>query len=42
MSDPWQERWAACVLAQWIKPDDQGAHIDAIKKLAAECQDAEV
>jgi len=29
-------RWAASVLAKWIKPDDAGEHIEAIRKLAAE------
>jgi uncharacterized protein YjbI with pentapeptide repeats len=27
-------RWAASVLAKWIKPEDSGVHIEAIKQLA--------
>ena len=26
-------RWAAAVLSKWIKPDEQGIHIDAIRRL---------
>jgi len=33
-------RWAASVLAKWIKPDNTGEHIEAIKKLAAEYTEA--
>jgi len=33
-------RWAASVLVKWVKPEDTGEHIDAIKKLAAETVEA--
>ena len=31
-------RWAAAVLAKWIKPENTGPHIDAIRKLAKETE----
>jgi len=33
-------RWAASVLAKWIKPEDTGEHIEAIKRLAADSVEA--